>query len=87
MTERLLAEMKASQEEMMAMMKAWQKETKACQEAMGACLRKTEARIETSQEPRDNESKSGLEEVKATESETNQKQIEAERETIRATED
>jgi hypothetical protein len=44
---------------------------------VGGCLKKTEARTETSQEPREAEIKTGLEEANATKSEMNQEEVEA----------
>jgi hypothetical protein len=76
MMKRLLAEMKAGHEEMMAEMKvqidalicrmdARLEGTKDCREAIEASLGKTEAKIETGQKQKEAESKIGLEAVKA----------------------
>jgi hypothetical protein len=55
---------------------AWLEGTKNCREVMEAYLGKTEARIETCQGPREAESKTVIEKVKATELETVPEEIE-----------
>jgi hypothetical protein len=54
----------------------WLEGTKNCREVMEAYLGKIETRIETGQEPREAESKTVLEKVKATELETVPEEIE-----------
>jgi hypothetical protein len=88
--ERLLVEMRETREsvkankeamvfclkKMVAKMDAWLGETKACREATKASLEKTEATVKVGQEEMRAEIKTGLGEIKATESKVNQEKIE-----------
>jgi hypothetical protein len=69
-----MAEMKVDQEEMLTKMDAWLEEMKYYQEAMKACLGKTETWTKTGQEPKEAEIKTGLGGVKAMELEANSEQ-------------
>jgi hypothetical protein len=72
--ERREAERNADHKKMMAKMKADQEERKA---GMIACLRKTEVRIETGQEQSNTGIQTDLEEVEATDLEANPEETEA----------
>jgi hypothetical protein len=70
-------DMKTGTDALVSRMDAQRERTQYCREATEACLGKTEARIEVGQEPREADSKTGLEGMKTTDFEANPGETEA----------